>query len=217
MAKWLNLVLVGGCAGLLMMGLAAPKAPTVEAQKLVLKDKAGKVRATLGEDADGQWGLTLYAADGKPRATLQLDDNDDPQLDLRASGGKAHTMLDAISGLSLYGSEGQRRVGLGVIGGTEPGLDLADKQGRLRLSLRADEAASVSLYDEQTIRRIFLGFGGGDARVYVLGGVPKRPREAVTDLSRASVQSSALMEARADGTLSLRLHDPQRHVPWKAP
>jgi len=25
------------------------------------------------------------------------------------------------------------------------------------------------------------------------------------------------MEARADGTLSLRLHDPQRHVPWKAP
>ena len=35
MAKWLNLVLVGGCAGLLMMGLAAPKAPTVEAQKLV--------------------------------------------------------------------------------------------------------------------------------------------------------------------------------------
>src|SRR5207249_8191353 len=68
MAKWLNLVLVGGCTGLLMMGLAAPKAPTVEAQKLVLKDKAGKVRATLGEDADGQWGLTLYAADGKPRA-----------------------------------------------------------------------------------------------------------------------------------------------------
>ena len=75
----------------------------------------------------------------------------------------------------------------------------------------------MSLYDEQTIRRIFLGFGGGDARVYVLGGVPKRSRETTVDLSRVSVQSSALMEAKADGTLSLRLHDPARHVPWKAP
>ena len=147
---------------------------------------------------------------------LQLDDSDEPQLDLRAATSPVRTTLDANTGLGLIGPEGTRRAMLGMDAG-EPAMAFADKQGRLRLSLRADEAASVSLYDEQTIRRVFLGFGGGDARVYVLGGVPKRSRETTVDLGRVGVQSSALMEAKADGTLSLRLHDPSRHVPWKAP
>jgi len=216
MDRWLNVVVVTGITALLLMGLAAPKSHTVEAQKLVLKDKAGKVRAALGENVDGEWGLTLYAADGKPRAVLQLDENGEPQLDLRAATSPVRTTLDANTGLGLVGPEGTRRAVFGMDAG-EPAMALADKQGRPRLTLRADDAASVSLYDEQTIRRIFLGFGGGDARVYVLGGGPKRSRETTVDLSRATVQSSALMEAKADGTLSLRLHDPARHVPWKAP
>ena len=211
-----SVVMVTGIAALLLMGLAAPKTHTVEAQKLVLRDKSGKVRAALGENADGEWGLTLYAADGKPRALLQLDDNGEPQLDLRAATSPVRTTLDANSGLGMIGPEGTRRAMFGMNAG-EPALDFADKQGRPRLALRADEAASVSLYDEQTIRRIFLGFGGGDARVYVLGGVPKRSRETAAEPGRVTMQSSALMEAKADGTLSLRLHDPQRHAPWRAP
>jgi len=216
MDRWLNVVTVTGIAALLVMGLAAPKSSTVEAHKLVLKDKAGKVRAALGEGADGEWGLTLYAADGKPRAVLQLDDYGEPQLELRAATSPVRTMLDANTGLGLIGPEGSRRAAFGMDAG-EPAMSLADKQGRLRLALRADESASVSLYDEQTIRRVFLGFGGGDARVYVLGGAPKRSAGTTVDTSRVSVQSSALMEAKADGTLSLRLHDPARHVPWRAP
>ena len=214
MDRWLNVVVGTGIA-VLLMGLAAPRTQTVEAQKLVLRDKAGKVRVSIGETADGEWGLTLYASDGKPRAHLQLDESDEPQLDLRA-GGNTRATLDAVSGLGLINAEGRRRAVLGINGG-DPALELADKQGRLRLALRADEAASVNLYDDQTISRIFLGFGGSDARVYVLGGVPKRSRETTVDLSRVSIQSSALMEAKADGTLSLRLHDPARHVPWRAP
>jgi hypothetical protein len=216
MDRWLDVVAVTGIAALLLMGLAAPRPHTVEAQKLLLKDKAGKVRAALGENADGEWGLTLYAADGKPRASLQLDDNGEPQLDLRAAASPVRATLDAATGLGLIGPEGTRRATFGMDAG-EPAMALADKQGRARLALRADDAASVSLYDEQTTRRIFLGFGGGDARVYVLGGIPRRSPGTTVDMSRVGVQSSALMEARADGTLSLRLHDPARHVPWKAP
>jgi len=89
MDRWLSVVVVVGITALLLMGLAAPKTYTIEAQKLVLKDKAGK-----------------------PRAVLQLDDHDEPQLDLRAASGPVRTTLDANTGLGLIGPEGTRRATL---------------------------------------------------------------------------------------------------------
>jgi len=46
--------IVLGIVAVLLMGQTVAKSPTVEAQKLVLKDKRGKIRAVLGEFSDDE-------------------------------------------------------------------------------------------------------------------------------------------------------------------
>ena len=81
-----------------VMGQAAPRTSTVEAQKFVLKDKTGKIRAVLGEGPDNEIGLLVYDGKQRPRAMIAMDDNDMPVIRVSDDAGKERVVLDAISG-----------------------------------------------------------------------------------------------------------------------
>jgi hypothetical protein len=59
-----------GIAAVVLMGQAAPSSNTVQAEKILVKDGTGKVRAMLGVGSDDSAGLTLVAKDGKPRVMI---------------------------------------------------------------------------------------------------------------------------------------------------
>src|SRR5215470_610907 len=69
-----------GIIAIVVMGQAAPKVGVLEAQRVVLKDKTGKIRAVLGEGADGEIGLLVYDSKQRPRAMVAMDDNDLPMM-----------------------------------------------------------------------------------------------------------------------------------------
>ncbi len=101
-----------------VMGQAAPRTSTVEAQKFVLKDKTGKIRAVLGEGPDNEIGLLVYDGKQRPRAMIAMDDNDMPVIRVSDDAGKERVVLDAISGVRVEGNG--PRVVLGVQHGNEP-------------------------------------------------------------------------------------------------
>ncbi len=95
----------------LLMGPAQPS-PTkvVEAEKFILRDREGKIRAELGLGAGGP-SLALLDADGHCRVRLAV-------------------LADGSSRLSLYDKEGHDRAVLFVRSEGEPQLDLAPLHAR---------------------------------------------------------------------------------------
>src|SRR5437879_12590073 len=86
-----------------VMGQAAPRTSTVEAQKFVLKDKTGKIRAVLGEGPDNEIGLLVYDGKQRPRAMIAVDDNHVPAIRVSDGAGKERGVLAAV-----WGVRGQR-------------------------------------------------------------------------------------------------------------
>jgi len=81
--KRAGLLVLTAVGALLLMGQATPKSRTIEAEKFVLKDPAGKTRAVLSMIFDGPH-LALNDLDGNPRVDLAVRD-----------GAPTLTMLDA--------------------------------------------------------------------------------------------------------------------------
>ena len=101
-----------GLTAIIVMGQAAPKSGVLEAQRVVLKDKTGKIRAVLGEGADGEIGLLVYDGKQRPRAMVAMDDNDLPMMRVLDDGGRERVVVDTISGVRIEGNG--PRVILGV-------------------------------------------------------------------------------------------------------
>lgn len=62
--------MIVGVAAVMLMGQGMPRGRTLEAERFVVKDSNGKVRAILGESespskSDLDYGLFLYTNDGK--------------------------------------------------------------------------------------------------------------------------------------------------------
>jgi hypothetical protein len=115
--------------GLATMAHASTGTRVVEAQRFVLKDSQGRVRAEWGGDNDHSIALRFKDDSGAPRLTLGLED-DAALLVLSEKGGRP-------------------RAGLVTLGHGVPGLTFYDALGRARaeLGLARDGAASVSLID----------------------------------------------------------------------
>jgi len=191
-----------------VMGQAAPRPSTVEAQKFVLKDKSGKIRAVLGEGADNEIGLLVYDGKQRPRAMIAMDDNDMPFVRLLDDTSKERVVLDAISGVRVEGNG--PRVVLGVQHGNEPALQLIDKDGWTRATLtltNTNTAPILKFLDPRGDTRMWLGaMSDGKAQLYMMS----RPERG------AGVRPSwAALEVAADGTLGLRLN--QAGTVWRAP
>ena len=191
-----------------LMGQAVPKTATVEAQKFVLKDKHGKLRAVLGEGADNEIGLIVYDGKQRPRATVAMDDNDLPMMRLLDDGGRERVVLDTTAGMRVEGHG--PRVILGVQFGNEPTLQLIDKDGWTRATLTLTNTGTTPILkflDPRGDTRMWLGaMGDGKAQLYMMS----RPERG------GGVNPSwAALEVAADGALGLRFN--RAGAIWRAP
>ena len=196
-----------GIVAVLLMGQAPAKSCTLEAEKLVLKDRSGKIRAVLGEGGEeSELGLHLYDKKQVPRATLTLDVAGSPMLRLAADTGADRVRLDTTGGLNLYGDTG--RVYLSVKLGKEPSLDLIDKDGWTRASLSLAGAPVMRFLDPRGDARLWMGaMGDGKAQIY-LGARPERAQPG-------HILPYAMLEVAADGTMGLQFR--RGGTIWKAP
>jgi hypothetical protein len=71
--KWSGLALLVVLSALVLMGQAAPTPKVIEAQRFVLKDAKGNVRAWLGLFGEGSE-LTLGSLDKQPKMTLKVSE-----------------------------------------------------------------------------------------------------------------------------------------------
>jgi hypothetical protein len=122
-----------GAVALVTIGAAIPRGRIVEAQKFVLKDPTGRVRAELGpSDSDRQIALRFKDATGSPRVTLGVED-ESALLVLGDKTGRPRvglvTLAHGAPGLTLYDTTGRARVELGLSREGEPGASLLDARG----------------------------------------------------------------------------------------
>ena len=137
------LVLVVAAAVLLSGAAQGKDLPHLEVGSLTLKDKAGKMRASLRARADGPVWLALFDKDEKTRARL-----------FAAADGRPR--------LALLGKAGERQATLTVFADGSPGLLLHDKDGKPRATLTvvADGSPSLALFDKDGNQRATLGVTG---------------------------------------------------------
>lgn len=83
------LVAVGA---VLLMGQAAPKHRVIEAEKFVLTDAAGRMRANLSTN-EGRTMLMLYALHGDSGLQLSVDDKDNPVIMFHGKKGEPNAAL----------------------------------------------------------------------------------------------------------------------------
>ena len=137
----------------------------VRAQRLVLVDDEGKVRATLGPAstirailaADKGPRLSLYDAAGKERVTLSVT-ADGPRLDLFDAEGKGRAGLVVfkdVPNLSLWDEASRCRASLAMTA-DGPGLTLFDAAGKGRATLGAGQIVlpdgKIVSYTESSMR-----------------------------------------------------------------
>ncbi|HEV8306134.1 MAG TPA: hypothetical protein VGW35_00590 [Methylomirabilota bacterium] len=129
--------LVGLVAVLLMGQAPVAQAPRiVEAERFVLRDPSGNVRATLSVTSEGGTGLSLMNKDGTVGALL--------------------VTVDAGSALALGDPHGAVRIELGKTAEAW-GLSLRDPRDVPRAKLLARETGShLELFDAKGIRRVSL-------------------------------------------------------------
>jgi hypothetical protein len=154
-------------AAVLLMGQARPNR-TIEAEKLILKDSSGAVRARLGMDSMDRPSLALLDAKGFP--TASLSGGDGPFLTICAApryssaavvGCDQQVQIGGFSkeqfGIALYGKdEGSPQhgilAGLGIREGV-PALDLWNNDLTEHASLNLDAPGpSLDLSDKQGFR-----------------------------------------------------------------
>ncbi|MBE3097662.1 MAG: hypothetical protein IMZ44_11135 [Planctomycetes bacterium] len=120
----------------------------VRANRFIVEDAKGKVRATLDVDVDGPW-LRLFDENGKTHAEL-AGTKDRPRLYLVDENAKPRVMLATTkdnSELHLLDENGTIRAMLATIKGA-PGLALFDENGKPRAGLALDvDGPGLNLYD----------------------------------------------------------------------
>ena len=123
-------------AAFALMGQAIQGVPkAMEAERFVLRDTGGRVRAALGMEADGSVGLWLLDSAGKTRAGVGVSREGSPVMALADQTGKSRLSLTLTDG---------------------PGLSLRD-QDRTRISLSVlAEGSGIYVWDQAGRERVVL-------------------------------------------------------------
>ena len=130
---WRSLALVGVLAvsTLALMG-QKPSGRTVEAERFLLRDAAGRVRAELMVDAEHSVALRFKDTDGMPRLTVGTE-NGSAVVVLNEQSGKVRAGLVALPhgapGLNLYDTTGKPRAELSLNRDGAPALTFNDRDG----------------------------------------------------------------------------------------
>ena len=104
------------CIAALVMGQASPNSRILDAEELIIRDKAGNIRAMLSVSEKGP-SLYLSGAKGNPLVMLSVSEKG-PSLYLSDANGKLRVSL-SVSGkgpsLNLYGANMERRAVLSMV------------------------------------------------------------------------------------------------------
>lgn len=131
--RWRGAALAGvlGIAALALMG-QKHAGRTVEAERFVLRDAAGRTRAELVMDNEHSVALRFKDADGMPRLTVGTE-NGAALIVLNEKGGKLRaglvTLPHGAPGLNLYDESGKPRAELSLNRDGAPALTFNDRDG----------------------------------------------------------------------------------------
>lgn len=129
--------------------------PRVVTRELDIVDDRGETHTTLGVAA-GKPFLVMKDGAGKVRASLVLDKNDYPYLGLQDANGSVRAMLTAAYGsaLSLSDSRGTERIQVATTETDMPAITLTDEDGAQLAMLAVmktsagNSAATILLLDK---------------------------------------------------------------------
>lgn len=146
--RWLYrvLVLLAVVAGLLaaVISIRAGGAggAVVRASNLELADAAGKRRAQLALDSQGQPALEIFDVDGKRRTSVGLSRAGEPELRLHNADGNMQISLGIdVNGfpvLQFYDAAGKRRQTIGLATSGNPRVQLFEPTGRSGVTIQSD-------------------------------------------------------------------------------
>lgn len=159
----------------MVLGLAGAKEieripRTLAAQNFVLRDEAGRVRASLGFRADGTPGFALMDEQSRVRLALDLCADGAPAVNLYDKDGTLQSALavrpDGSPGLGFFDAQMVRlSLDLGP-NRSAPGLSLYDREGTMRaaVAVRADDTPGVGLFDAEGEVALSIDSDTTDAR-----------------------------------------------------
>ncbi|MFB3066243.1 MAG: hypothetical protein ACE10D_06975 [Planctomycetota bacterium] len=169
--------------------------PDLEVGSLTLKDKDGKVRATLSV-ASGSPALALFDKDKTLRAWLGV-------------------VSDGSVTLDLFDKDGNARAAFAVLADGSPGLALNDKDGELRVALKVvDGSPGLGLYDQDGMTRAAFVVGANGSPALTLGDRSGRAR-ATLGVTTTVDKRTGDKTKTTEGTLTL--FDAKGDVLWQAP
>ncbi len=183
----LVLVVVGA---LTLMGQTAPSNKVIEAERFVLRDGMGKMRAELALDSAGGSRLYFFDEPGKPRVALLWDKVGGPRLDfIDENGGRRSSLQEGLLAVGDVDGPGAPldlllrnwvlRNGLtGALreGEASPLALLGASKDSARLQLSSKEAvvttldvgakgSSLTFHDEEPLPRATLGWDSGETQL----------------------------------------------------
>jgi hypothetical protein len=146
------------------VGPKTPTASVVEAERFVVRDKAGQVRTELGVDPDDNSAqMSLRGPDGKLRVLVAATDDPDAgtaALTLNSGDGARFITLwasDSLSKMQLR-EEGGGNAGLSYVKGSSPRFYLNDNDNNTRFELDiTDDGPKLTLIDHDGHDRAVLG------------------------------------------------------------
>jgi hypothetical protein len=124
---------VMGLAAVALMG-QKPAPRIVEAERFILRDAAGRVRAELAVDTEQSVALRFRDVDNLPRLSVGTE-NGASVLVLNEQGGKVRaglvTLPHGAPALTLYDTNGKNRAELALTREGAPALTILDRDGFL--------------------------------------------------------------------------------------
>jgi hypothetical protein len=119
-----------------------------EAQRLLVRDRNGRVRMDLGTDSDGTPRLLFFGGEGQVRLVAHLAEGDIPRLYLADEGGRTRLLLGTDKdgpSLDLLDADQRGRLSMTVDKGGSPVLQLRDRDGKTRLAALVESAGTTKL------------------------------------------------------------------------
>lgn len=148
---------------------------SLDAERVILRDRAGKVRAEFTAAGSGP-GLMLFDADGRERLRLHAADDGTTTLSLAtpASGHATRRSITFRSGLDGWStvafadSTRQERLAIGLGYDGEPRLRMYTKDGAARVTLGSDMSGRVDciLHDVNGSERAVMRSAPGGAATF---------------------------------------------------
>ena len=159
------------------VGATREEARSLDAERITLRDKAGKVRAEFIADGSGP-ALTLFDTESRERLRLHAADDGTTTLSLTTPARgqalsrsiKFRTALDGWSTVLFTDSAKQERLAIGLGYDGEPRLRMYTSDGKACMSLGSDRSGRVDciLHDAGGSERAVIRSGPGGATTFAI-------------------------------------------------